>query len=649
MGTRARNRFERVRAEAGRFFLSTYDGWAGESRSFGDKYLIKLERIGGVLDFDQYAALGDGRSVALVGLDGSVDWWCVPNLDSPPLFDQILRDGTPEAGCFKLAPTDPEFSVSRRYLPDSNVLETTFTTSQGTAKITESLNSGLAGRLPWSELARRVEGIEGRVEFRATMAPGTRFGADTPEAFTAPNGRAFQVGEVVGTVRYDDQWTAPSWEGPRFSAACVVGPGDRAVIALLASQAEPLILPKIEEIDARIEVSDRAWREWTTDLGYDGLYPTEVKRSALALKLLIFSPTGSIAAAATTSLPERVGGPKNYDYRFTWIRDVAYTTKAFLRVGAQAEAKAAFAWILRTIRRNGPRLHVFYTLEGEVSPKARPIRWEGYRGSLPVQVGNQARSQLQLGVYGDLMETAKLFAGKGHILDATTRDLLVGVADQCVRDWQKKDAGMWELDQVRHYTMSKIECWLALDNAVTLAREGHLPTQHADRWERERAKILAYIDQYCWSETKRSYTEFTGSESLDAALLLATRFGFPREDRLDLTRAAIQRELCRGPLVYRYSGAEHEEGAFLACSFWLVEAFAFLGHTEQARQTMDELLALVGTRNLGLLNEMADPDSGTLLGNLPQGLSHLALIHAALALTDAERGTIAQGQRTQSA
>ncbi len=602
--------------------------------------MIKLERVGGVLDLDQYAAIGDGRSVALVGLDGSIDWWCVPNLDSPPLFDQILHDDNPAAGRFKVAPTDPEFTVARRYLPDSNVLETTFTTSTGSAKVTESLNSGLAGRLPWSELARRVEGISGRVEFTALMTPGTRFDADQPEHCETPHGLVIQVGDIIATVCHDERWHSSVWDGPKWSGTCAVAAGQRAVLAVLAAQAEPLIIPKMSEIDDRIDLSDHAWREWTENLGYDGLYQTSVRRSALALKLLIFSPTGSIAAAATMGLPEQVGSKKNYDYRLTWIRDIAYTIKAFLRVGAQSEAKAAFAWILRTIRNQGPSIHVMYTLQGELSSKPVPVKWEGYRGSLPIMLGNGARSQLQLGVYGDLIETTKLFTDKGHILDATTRDLMVKIVDQCLRDWQKKDAGMWELPKAQHYTMSKIECWLALDKAVKMVREGHLPDRHLDRWERERDKMLAYIDRYCWSESKQSYTEYAGSESLDASLLLATRFGFDRKDRLDLTRAAIQRELCRGPLVYRRTGADAEEGTFLACSFWLVEAFAFLGHTAEARRTMDELLALVETRNLGLLNEMADPDTGTLLGNLPQGLSHLALIHAALAVTNADRGTM---------
>ena len=210
---------------------------------------MKLERIDGVLDLDQYAALGDGRSVALVGLDGSVDWWCVPNLDSPPLFDQILRDDNPAAGRFRVAPVDQNYTVERRYLPDSNVLETTFTTATGTARVTESLNSFLAGRLPWSELARRIEGVAGRVEFAATMVPGTRFDADQPERFEAPNGTAVQVGDLVATVRHDDKWLLPTWDGPRWSSTRVVEAGERAVIAVLAVQSEPLILPKIEEID----------------------------------------------------------------------------------------------------------------------------------------------------------------------------------------------------------------------------------------------------------------------------------------------------------------------------------------------------------------------------------------------------------------
>ena len=601
---------------------------------------MMLERIHGVLGLDQYAALGDGRSVALVGLDGSVDWWCVPNLDSPPFFDKILRDDRPEAGFFALTPVDADFTVERRYLPNSNVLETKFTTASGTAKVTESLNSGLAGRLPWSELARRVEGVSGRIALRATLNPGTQWGEATPEPFANANGSGILVGEVIATVRYSDDWRDACWGGGRFSATCEVSPTERRVIALLAVRAEPLIMTSIEAIDERIDLSDQAWRDWANHLRYDGLYADSVRRSALALKLLIFSPTGSIAAAATTSLPERVGGDKNFDYRLTWIRDVAYTIKAFLRIGAESEAKAAFAWIIRTIRKHGPKPQVLYTLHGEIAPKQVKAPYEGYRQSTPVLVGNQARSQRQLGVFGDLLETAKLFVGKGHILDPITSEFLAGIADQCVHGWQKKDAGMWELTTNRHYTMSKIECWLALDNAAVLARGGHLPEEQADRWEQERDKIAAYIDRYCWSEAKQSYTEYIGSDTLDAAILLATRFGFARADRLDLTRAAIQRELCRGPLVYRYSGADQEEGAFLACSFWLVEAFAFLGHATQARQMMDELLAIVEPQNLGLLNEMADPSTGGLLGNIPQGLSHLALIHAALAVSDAERGTI---------
>ncbi len=603
---------------------------------------MKLERIDGVLDLDQYAALGDGRSVALVGLDGSIDWWCVPNLDSPPLFDQILRDDNPEAGRFRLAPVDPTYTVERRYLPDSNVLETTFTTAAGSARVTESLNSWLAGRLPWSELARRIEGVAGRVEFAATMVPGTRFDADKPERFEAPNGTAVQIGDVVATVRHDDRWRLPTWDGPRWSGTRVVEAGERAVVAVLAVQAEPLILPTIDEVDERIDLSDRAWREWTEKgMAYDGLYAASVRRSALALKLLIYSPTGSIAAAATMGLPERIGGAKNYDYRLTWIRDVCYTIKAFLRIGAQSEAKAAFAWILRTIRNNAPEIQVMYSLMGETSFKPVKVRWEGYRRSTPILLGNSARGQLQLGVYGDLMETAQALRREGahpRRLDHATSSPDRRPVRPRLGQEGRRDVGAGD-EPALHDVQGRV---VARPRYGAQARPRRAPARGARRPLGTRARQDPGLHRHLLlvrgpPELHRVRRERHPRRRPPARHPVRLRpDGPPRPD----PRSPSSSELCRGPLVYRYSGADREEGAFLACSFWLVEALRSLGHAAEARRTMDDLLALVETRNLGLLNEMADPDTGTLLGNLPQGLSHLALIHAALAVTDAERGTI---------
>ncbi|RYY17865.1 MAG: glycoside hydrolase family 15 protein, partial [Alphaproteobacteria bacterium] len=572
--------------------------------------------------------LGDGRSVALVGADGSVDWWCVPNMDSTALFDRMLDPE--QGGRFSVTPIEP-FTVERRYRPDSNVLEQTFSTVSGKARVTDSLNSGISGRLPWSELARRIEGLEGSVGFRIEMRPGRRRNHASPWREGSPHGDVLHVDGVIAAFRADDSVTRTVEDDRRVVAELTTTPGSRATVAVLASANEPLILPPLASIDGRIDRSDQAWCEWSGNLTFEGRYRAEVRRSTLALKLLLFSPTGAIAAAATTSLPERIGGDKNYDYRYAWIRDVAYSIKAFLRVGAIEEAKAGFSWLTATIRRHPGRPRVMYRLDGSLAPGEETLDLAGYAGSQPVKVGNDARDQLQLGVYGDILETAALFVEQGHVLDLVTRRLLADLTDQCADFWHRKDAGIWELKQDEHYTMSKMGCWTALDRAVTLARKGQIETSHSSRWERERDRIRDWIDAECWSDAKQSYTLHAGTDRLDAALLLATRFGFERKDRLAATREAVRRELCRGPLVYRYSGMEAEEGSFTACGFWLVEAFALLGDRDAAVRQMDGMIEACGG-NLGLLTEQVDPKTGAMLGNVPQALSHLALIHAAMAI-----------------
>lgn len=587
-------------------------------------------RDGDWLPLDQYAAVGDGRSVALVGSDGSIDWWCVPNLDSTPFFDRLLAGA--EGGRLSMTPAGP-FTVARSYRPGSNVLEQVFGTESGHARVTYSLNSGPSGRLPWSELAHRVEGLDGTVEFGIEVRPGRRLGQANPWREPSPHGDVLHLDGTVSALRASDDVERLIEADDRVTARLVTQPGSRSVLALLASANEPLILPPLAAIDARIDRSDQAWREWSADLTYEGRYGEAVRRSALALKLLLFTPTGATAAAATSSLPERIGTGKNYDYRFAWARDVAYTVKAFLRVGAVEEAKAAFSWLTATILRHGGQLHVMYRLDGDLAPEERVLDLPGYRNSRPVREGNRARGQLQLGVFGDLMEAAALFVECGHVLDLTTRHLLAELADRCADLWRSRDAGIWELEQAEHYTMSKLGCWTALDRAARLAASGQLDASHADRWRRERDRIRDWVDAHCWSDEKQSYVMHPGTDRLDASLLLATRFGFERGDRLALTRDAIRRELCRGPLVFRYSGMEAEEGTFLACAFWLVEAFALLGEHGAAVQQMDALLAATGA-NLGLLHEQMDPATGAMLGNMPQALSHLALVHAALAVEE---------------
>ena len=578
-----------------------------------------------------YAALGDGRSVAIVAPNGAIAWWCVPNIDSPPLFDSLLDPA--RGGFFVLQPTEP-FTVARQYRRDSNVLETTFTTAGSSVRVTESLNSTFAGRLPWSELARRVEGVSGTVAMRAELVPGTRGGTVSPWMQPGGNGPVFHAGPVQCVFRATPNVHVEA-EDRGLVATVTLREGERAVLAVLANQREPLGIPGIADIDSRIDGSDTAWREWAAGLRYDGPHREAVRRSALALKLLLFSPSGAIAAAATTSLPERVGGVKNYDYRFAWVRDAAYTLSAFLRLGVVPESQAALAWLLGRL---GDGVKVCYRLDGSPVPPVLELDLPGYRDSRPVVTGNLAGGQHQHGVFGDIFQAVSYFTAAGHVLDLQSRTVLSDLADTCCDAWQRKDAGMWELPEVQHHTMSKISCWQALARATELADAGHLPSTCVPRWKRERDRIAAWVDAHCWSERLDAYTAYPGTEQLDAALALAAPFGFGadagRRVRLNATYDAIRRTLSDGPWVYRLSGARGEEGAFLACTFWLAEAYAVMGRVDEANTLMTEALRTLPP-GAGVLAEMIDPRAGNALGNLPQGLSHLALIHAALALEDA--------------
>jgi GH15 family glucan-1,4-alpha-glucosidase len=571
--------------------------------------------------------VGDGRSIALVGADGSIDWWCAPDMDSQPVFNR-LHD--PNDGRFSITPTDP-FRIERRYRPDSNVLETLFVTENGSARVTESLNSGVSGRLPWCELARRIEGVAGHVEFEIIL-------------MTTPADRIIRrekrgtatirfVGDLATTFCHGDDVELLEDGEERAVGRHVTQPGSRTCIAFLVADRAPLPIPDLAAIDARIDLSDEEWRRWSQQLTYDGPFQDDLVRCALSLKFLLYSPTGAIAAAATAGLPERIGGDKNYDYRYAWVRDAAYTIKALLRAGALAEPIAAFGWLVRTITRHGPEPKVVYTLHGGPVPEEVKIEVPGYRGSSPVRRGNRANIQVQLSCYGDILETAALFVTMGHVLDPAAARLMKDLANQCMEKWRDQDSSIWELEELQHYTFSKIGCWLALRRAVELARGGHIDDADAERWEAEAEVIRDWIDAHCWSQDRQAYLFHPGSEQLDAALLLTTRFGFEHEDRLRRTRDAIERELAVGPLVYRYTKARQEEGAFVACSCWLVEAYAFLGEPDKAEALLRQLLEKLGN-NFGLLNEIVDPETGEGLGNLPQGLSHLALLHAIFSLQE---------------
>jgi GH15 family glucan-1,4-alpha-glucosidase len=587
-------------------------------------------RDDGYAHLRSYGAIGDGRTVALIALDGSIDWLPIPNLASPPAFARLLD--AEEGGAIELAPVEP-FTTERRYVSGTNVLETTFTTASGVARMTDALVTGIAGRLPWVEIARRVDGVSGSVAFRWKVAPGTRLGTASPWLDDTTHGPVLRVGDVTVAVRGLDH--RPRRHGDRaLRGGFTTAEDSRHLLTIVGVGDEPLHLPDPGNVDRGIDRTIENWRVWSREFSYDGPWSDAVQRSALALKLLIYSSTGAIAAAATTSLPESLRGGKNWDYRFAWVRDLAYTVTALTRFGLREETQASVSWMLRTIRAHGPELHVFYTLEGAMAGEVEELGVPGWRGIGPVVVGNPAGGQLQLGVYGDLFDVMRRYVEAGNLLDADTGRMLAAVADATCDAWRTRDHGMWELPEVQHYTSSKMGCWSALESAVRLSELGQIPGS-PDRWRAERDTIRAWIDDNCWSEERGAYVFYPGTTELDASVLLHAPSGFDRGERMSSTIDALRAELGAGPLMYRYSGTQAEEATFVSCAFWTASALACVGRSEEAIALMDELVGL--GNDVGLYAEMMDADSHEFLGNFPQALSHLALVNTAITIEETTR------------
>lgn len=569
----------------------------------------------------------------------------MPNLHSPTTFAAILD---PEkGGRFVLAP-EGRFETSRRYVGRTNVLETTYRTSGGAARVTEALTLQDGGLLPWVEHARRIEGLEGSVQLAWRMEPRFDWAREAP---TIARRGDLLVAEGAGVRVAVHSWGAGEVT-PEEHALCgsfELAAGETALLALIGAHEQPIHVPSREHVEARLEATCSVWERWLGMWDYDGPWQEEVARSALALKLLIFAPDGSIAAAPTTSLPEVVGGDKNYDYRYAWVRDSAFTLDALMRLGLPEQVQQSFAWLLRAVRETAPDLRPFYDLTGGVPTRRETLdHLRGYRDSRPVRYGNAAASQLQLGSWGDLLETADLYVSQGNVLDEASGELLANCVDRASMLWGDEDSGMWELEQQRHYTSSKVAVWLALDRALDLAACGQVPDDHAPRWREQRDRLHDWIESNAWSDELGAYLGWTGEESLDAGVLRAVRMGYPAQERLGATVDAIRERLEAAPgLVYRTSQHVGEEGAFVACSFWVVEALARLGRVDEACETMEQILGY--TNDLGLLSEQIDPGSGELLGNFPQGLSHLALINAAGAIQDASERAAAPSATADAA
>ena len=593
-----------------------------------------LQRLDGYAPIEWYAALGDGRVTALVALDGSIDWWTVPTMDAPPVLEALLDADI--GGRFALAPVD-DYDVSRSYVGDSAVLETTYRVGAATVRVTDSLNRGLLGTLPWTELARKVEADGGEVRMRWEFRCGHRFADAQARSRLYHDTPVLTLGDqtmAVVTERAGD----PQLLGDRVRGEFTARPGERALVAVVAADAEPLHLPRPVHILGRIEATAQAWQRWSDGLAFDGPWRDAVTRSAITLRQLTFDTSGSIMAAATAGLPEHLDAERNYDYRYSWVRDTSFSLDALVQLDLPEEVHTSMSWLLATVARTAPDIRVFYSVHGEVVPDDVTVvtGLRGYRGATPVEVGNQAASQRQLGSYGDLTDAVWRYANAGNLLNEATGEMLAAMANQVCKQWPEADAGIWELGDSQHYTISKIACWVALDRTLRLAADNQVPADHAEQWRATRDEIRDYVNEHCWSTAKNAYTFYVGTDKLDCATLLAARTGFcpPGDPRLAGTVEAIRAELSAGgPLLYRYSGMAGKEGAFVACTFWLVEALVKVGCVAEAEAVFEAMLDRCN--DVGLLSEEIDPETGQFRGNVPQSLSHLALIGAATTLADA--------------
>ena len=596
-----------------------------------------MERIDGYAPIREYALVGDGRTTALIARDGAVDWLCLPNVDSPSVFARVLDSD--RGGSFRLEPGVP-YEAERRYQDNSNVLETTFTTAEGVVRVTDAMTLTDDDRLsPLRELCRKVEALRGTIPLRWSFDPRFGYGERRTELdrragrWFAHSGTecvalgAWNVGEITAN-------------GATVGGELKLREGDSAVLELSAAHKEPAVLPSRDDVERRLAQTARFWPRWAGRIRYDGPWRDAVVRSVLALKLLVYAPSGAMVAAPTASFPEWIGGSRNWDYRLTWLRDASWALDALIRLGIDDEAHAFFWWFMHASRVTQPRLQILYKVDGSAHSKERELsELAGYRRSAPVRVGNGAADQVQLDVYGSVLDAIWLYVQDvGHV-DGDTGKEIAKIADYVAEHWRERDSGIWEVRaETTHFTQSKALCWVALDRACKLAERGLIPDR-SDRWSAAADEIRAFVDKQSWDAERNSYLRAPDLRELDASLLTMAILSYadPAGERLRGTVAAVERELRQGPFVYRYRGEDGvggEEGAFLTCSFWLVDALARQGRLDDARRLMDELVGLAN--DVGLYSEEIDPNSAEFLGNFPQGLTHLALVNAAHSIEDAQ-------------
>ncbi|QEU83421.1 glycoside hydrolase family 15 protein [Streptomyces viridosporus T7A] len=590
---------------------------------------------------EDYALIGDMQTAALVCPDGSMDWLCLPRFDSAAAFAGLL--GTDQHGFWRLAPAVPAGATAppadrRRYQGETLIVESEWDTATGTVRVLDFMPPR-EGHAP--QVIRIVEGVSGTVEMKSTMSPRFGYGSRLPWIY--------DEGERTAAVSGPDSlWLdtpVPGAEKDGVVQHAFTVRAGACVAFALSWQPSHAPAPEVPDAEAALALTRRFWEEWVQQLVYDGPYRDAVVRSLITLKALTHASTGGIVAAPTASLPEEIGGVRNWDYRYVWLRDAAVTLSALLRTGYRDEAAAWRQWLLRTLGGDPHNLQIMYRLDGRRDMPERELGWlPGYEGSSPVRVGNEAVDQLQLDVPGEVIETLTLAHEHGVARCENTESLILKLVDYVRDHWTKPDDGIWEVrGGRRHFTHSKIMCWVAVDRAVRLAEQGVFGGD-VHELVRLRDEIHAQVCEQAYDPVRNTFTQSYGSKELDASLLLLPHTGFlPADDpRVVGTVDAVRRELAPdGVLVHRYptagrnvglDGLPGGEGAFLLCSFWLVDALALTGRLTEAEKLFEQLLTL--RSDLGLLAEEYDPVTGRHLGNYPQAYSMLGLANSAVLLSE---------------
>jgi len=595
---------------------------------------------------ENYGLIGNMRTSALVGTNGSIDWLCLPHFDSPSIFAAILDEH--KGGRFAISPLDPEVTCRQLYWPQSNVLITRFQSCHGVAEIIDFMpvTSGRTGPKAL-ELVRKVTGLGGRLRLRLTCRPAFNYAQDTHETTITKAGACFHSStQSLGLATN----VALESDGTGVTGDIALDEGETAVFVLQqieggAGCGLPFTADQAERAFAE---TVGFWRRWLGRCSYTGRWREMVHRSALVLKLLTFEPSGAIVAAPTCSLPEVVGGIRNWDYRYVWVRDAAFTVYALMRVGFSQEAGRFMEWIHERCRQPNPdgSLQQMYTLNGEKKMPERVLEHlEGYRGSGPVRIGNAAHTQLQLDIYGALMDSVYLYNKYGSPISYELWKNLRRTINWVCNNWQREDEGIWEVRSgPRHNVYSKLMCWVALDRGLRLANKRSFPAD-LELWLKTRDAIYEQIMEKGWNPRRQAFVQSYGSEALDAANLIMPLVFFlsPTDPRMLKTVDAVNSSPSRGGLtahglVHRYNpeqsadGLEGTEGSFSICTFWLVEALTRAGRVDEARLLFEKMLSYAN--HLGLYAEQIGR-CGEALGNFPQAFTHIALISAAYNLNKA--------------